>query len=275
MSDFQEQSLRIAQLAGRQYGHVTRRQLLEAGLDPATLQSRVESGRLVRIHQGVYALGYRRVEPPARALAAVLACGPRAVLSHDSALALWGLRRWPAAPEVIAPRCVRRAGIVAHRSRTLTDADTTVQLGVPVTRVARAITDMGRRLTDAQRIRLTNDARLKRILAADEAHALLGHRRNATRSGNEDAFQAWLERHRLPQPIINARLAGHEVAALYPEERVIVEVDDYATHGDPATFASDRERDTAHAALGYRTVRLIRERLTAAEAGRLRRILAG
>ena len=134
---------------------------------------------------------------------------------------------------------------------------------------------MGRRLTTAQRTRLTNDARLKRLLGADEAHALLGHRRNATRSGNEDAFQAWLERHHLPQPLINTRLDGHEVDALYPDQRVIVEVDDYATHGDLATFASDRERDTAHAALGYRTIRLIRERLTAAEAARLRRILAG
>ena len=275
MSDFEEQTRKIAQLAGRQYGHVTRRQLLDAGLESPTIQSRVESGRLLRVHQGVYALGYRRVEPPARALAAVLACGPRAVLSHDSALALWGLRRWPPAPEVVAPGCMRRPGILAHRSRTLTDADVTVQLGVPVTRVARAISDMGRRLTATQRTRLINDARLKRILGTDEAFALLGHRRNATRSGHEDAFQAWLERHHLPQPLINAKLAGHEVDALYADRRVIVEVDDYATHGDPATFASDRERDTAHAALGYRTVRLIRERLTAAEAERLKRILAG
>jgi predicted transcriptional regulator of viral defense system len=142
MSDSIDRWDEIAQLAEGQQGHVTREQLLAMGIHPSTICSWIARGKLVRVHQGVYALSYRRVEPVARAMAAVLSCGPGAVLSHDAALALWKLRRWPRQMEVTAPRCVRRPGITAHRSTTLTPADTTVQLGVPVTRPARAIDDI-------------------------------------------------------------------------------------------------------------------------------------
>lgn len=264
----------IAHLAADQWGHVARWQLLALGMNPSTICSWIERGILVRIHQGVYALGYRRVEPIARAMAAVLACGPGAVLSHDSALALWGLRRWPREPEVTAPRYVRRAGITAHRSRTLTPAETTVQLGVPVTRVARAIDDIRPRLTERQYIRLVNDARLQRLISADEAAARLGHRRNPTRSGLEDAFQRWIVRHGIPQPLINARVNGHEVDAHWPAEKVIAELDHPATHSDPTTFREDRRRDRVNRELGYETVRLTAEDLNQEEAERLKRLLA-
>jgi hypothetical protein len=263
----------IAQLAARQSGHVTRTQLLALGLAPSTVAAWVSRGELVQVHAGVYAVGYRRVEPVARAMAAVLAAGPGAVLSHDSALALWNLRRWPREPEVLAPRRVRRPGIVAHRSRALRGAELTTQLGVPVTRAARALADMRRRLSPRQLIRLTNRARLAHILTADEAAVLLGHGRNPTRSGLEDAFQAFIERYGLPQPVTNAAVAGHEVDAFWPQQRVIVELDDYATHGDAATFLADRDRDAIHLELGISTLRLTRERFSAADAARLRHIL--
>jgi hypothetical protein len=197
---------KIAQLAGRQYGHVTRAQLLALGIPSSTIAHWVATGGLIRVHIGVYAVGYPRVEPVARAMAAVLAAGPGAVLSHDSALALWALRRWPRQLEVTVPRCVRRPGITAHRSRTLTPADTTVQLGVPVTRAARAIDDTRSRLTERQYIRLVNDARLQRLISADEAAERLGHGGNPTRSGLEDSFQRWITGHRIPQPLINAHV---------------------------------------------------------------------
>jgi very-short-patch-repair endonuclease len=263
----------IARHAVRQWGHVTRAQLVEAGLAPSSVDGRMRTGALIRVHAGVYAVAYRRVEPVARAMAAVLAAGPGTVLSHDSALALWDLRRWPSDPEVIAPHHVRRPGIHAHRSTTLTDAQHTVQLGVPTTRVARALHDMRRRLTARQLTRLTNDARLRRLINGEDAQRLLGHDRNPTRSGLEDGFQRWLQRHRLPQPEINATVAGHEVDALYRAQRLIVELDDYGTHGDLATFQSDRDRDFAHLELGYETIRLTRARLTDETAVRLRRRL--
>jgi very-short-patch-repair endonuclease len=231
-------------------------------------------GHLIPVHRGVYAVAYPRVEPIAVAMAAVLACGPGAVLSHDSALALWELRRWPATPEVISPEHVRRPRIVAHRSRTLTAADRTVQRGVPVTRAARAIDDIRPRLTHHQHVRLINAARLERLISAEEAAERLGHGRNPTRSRLEDAFQRWIERHHLPQPLTNVHLQGHEVDALWPAERVIVELDHPATHSDPLTFRADRRRDRVNRELGYETVRFTGEDLTAEEAERLRRLLA-
>jgi hypothetical protein len=238
----------------------------------------VARGWLIPVHAGVYMVGYRRPEPIAQAMAAVLAGGPGAVLSHDSALALWGLRRWPQRPEVIAPHRVRRPGVIAHRSTTLTRAQTTVWLGVPVTRPARAITDMGSRLNAKQRIRLANRARLEGLATPDETERLLGHRRNPTRSGLEDDFQAFVERHGLEQPVTNVAVAGFEVDAYWPDRRLIVELDDEATHGDLATFVSDRERDALHSALNIRTMRLLDEDLKGARelrtAGLLRRALA-
>ncbi len=259
---------KIARVVPGQLGHVTRRQLLDAGVPATTIDAWIRDGWLIPIYAGVYAFGYRRPDPIARAMAAVLAAGPGAVLSHDSALALWGLRRWPATHEVIAPGRVRRSGITAHRSTTLTRAQTTVWLGVPTTRAARAITDMHSRLTPRQRTRLTNRARLEGVATADEAAALLGHRRNPTRSGLEDEFQRFVERHRLPQPLINVAVAGFEVDAHWPDRGLIVELDDEATHGDPITFASDRERDAVHAALHIRTIRLLRTDLKGARGAR-------
>lgn len=272
-------SREIAHLVEKQQGHVKRTQLLALGLGEDAVDHRLRTGDLVWVHSGVYAVGYRRVEPVALAMAAVLAAGPGAVLSHDSALALFGLRAWPRQPHVIAPRRVRRPGIVAHRSKTLTRAETTMWLGVPTTRAARAIADMGGRLTPTQRVRLTNRGRLERLISAAEAEALLGHRRNPTRSGLEDRFQAFVERHHLPQPLTNEYVGGFEVDAYWPDHRFIVELDDEATHGDAATFVSDRERDAVHAALGLRTMRLLDRDLKAPRQRRtlelLRRALGG
>ena len=265
----------IAQLAARQHGHVTRGQLMALGLAPRTITARVAAGQLIRVHAGVYAVGYRRVEPVARAAAAVLAAGEGAVLSHDSAAALWGLRRWPRLPEVTVCRCVRRPGITAHRSQTLPRRDTTTQLGVRTTNAARTLRDIRSRLTRKQLIRLANDARLAHLLDSDGAEALLGHRRNPTRSGLEDAFQRFVERHGLPQPETGARVAGDEVDALFVAPKLIVELDDFGTHGDRATFASDRERDVAHADLGFQTIRLTIDQLTDETAAVLRRLVVG
>ncbi len=95
MGDKSAISILIAHAAEHQHGQVTRAQLLGLGVGVQAIAYRVRTGELIRIHAGVYAVGYRRVEPVARAMAAVLACGQGALLSHDSAAALWGLRRWP------------------------------------------------------------------------------------------------------------------------------------------------------------------------------------
>jgi hypothetical protein len=266
-----------------QHGHITRWQLLNLGLSSSAITYRLATGVLVPVHTGVYAVGYVRVEPVARAMAAVLACGEGAVLSHESAAALWGLRRWPDVPEVITPGHVRRPHITTHRSRTLEPTDLRVQLGVLTVSAGRAIADIAPRLSDKQLTRATQDARheghlkptdlQKLLLRCPRLHDLVDPRQKPTRSGFEDDLTRWLTQHGLPLPIINATVNGHEVDALYPEQKVILELDSWRYHKDYRTWRSDRERDGENLAHGgYRTFR-IPEHLTDTKATQLHAIL--
>ena len=102
--------------ASRQYGVVSRAQLLALGASKVQIQRRVSAGRLHRLHPGVYAVGHRAPRREARWLAAVLACGEGAVLSHRSAAALWGLVDVePGAPEVTTQTKRRTPGVTPHR----------------------------------------------------------------------------------------------------------------------------------------------------------------
>ncbi len=137
----------IARLAGRQHGVVGRARLLELGLSVDDIEHRLEVRRLQRVYRGVYSLA-----PPStltvkgRWLAAVLACGPGAVLSHATAAAHWDLRRSQAALiDVTVPARSgrkRRPGIRLHRSSTLTADQCTVRDAIPVTTVARTLVDI-------------------------------------------------------------------------------------------------------------------------------------
>jgi very-short-patch-repair endonuclease len=273
----------VSTIAQRQHGHVTRAQLLALGFSARTISYMVARGELIRVHAGVYAVRYRRVEPVARAMAAVLACGQGAVLSHDSAAALWGLRRWPKTPEVITPEHVRRPNIHTHRSRTLDISDVRVELNVPTVSAGRAIFDIAARLSDRQLTRITQDARDEGHLHAADLHTLLlrcprlqdlvDPNQNPTNSGFEDILIPWLNQHRLPIPIINTTVNGHQVDALYPEQKVILELDSWPYHKEYPQWRSDRERDAENLAHGgHRTLR-IPEQLTDTKAEQLRAIL--
>src|SRR5437588_2802942 len=131
----------IATTAAQQHGHVTRQQLLSLGLGEKAVTYRVRSGRLHRIHPGIYAVGHRRLHPLDRSHAAVLACGPGAVLSHVSAASLWGFfKRWEEPFEVTVAANRRPKSIRVHRC-ALTPADKARQLGIPVTSPARTVLD--------------------------------------------------------------------------------------------------------------------------------------
>ncbi len=237
----------------------------------------------MRVHAGVYAVSYRRVEPVARAMAAVLACGDGAVLSHDSAAALWGLRPWPRVPEVITREHVRRPHITTHRSTTLKRNDRRARLNVPTVSAGRAIADIAARLSDKQLTRATQDARHEAHLKPTDLDWLLRRcprleklvdpTQNPTRSGFEDILIPWLTKHALPIPIINIQVNGHEVDALYPEHRLILELDSWKYHKGYPNWRADRERDGENLASGgYRTFR-IPEQLTDTKAQQLRAIL--
>jgi very-short-patch-repair endonuclease len=258
---------RIAEIAARQHGLVTRPQLLRAGFADTAITHRVEAGRLIRLHRGVYAVGHRPPSPHARAMAAVLACD--AVLSHRSAAALWDLGRWQQPIEVTARTARRHQGILVHRSRTLTRADVTRHYGIPVTTPARTLADLAHLLDPRSLTRAVNDARLRHLLRVDRGDA------GPTRSVFEDAFLAFVQRHSLPTPEVNQLVAGYEVDMLWRPQRLIAELDGHAYHHH--TFEADRERDATLTAAGLRVVRVTWRRLDRQEereAARFRALLA-
>lgn len=287
MRTFAELATKIAHIADRQYGHVTREQLLDLGAQSDAITYWTRSRRLIRVHKGVYAVGHAQHSALAKAMAAVLACGPDAVLSHDSAAALWGVRIWPSLPEVTAPHDRRRPGIRGHRTQTLTRRDIRREQNIRVTSPSRTILDIQTRLTDKQLTRAINKLRFDKHLRATElerllnasprAQRLIDPTQNPTRSGNEDDFVVFCKTHGLPTPRTNVMLFGHERDAVFEAEKVIVEVDDWGTHNSFKSFTSDRKRDAVAAEHGYLTVRVISDRLAddpVSEAESLLRTLA-
>src|SRR4051812_4872059 len=164
----------IARLAARQHGMVTRAQLLGLGLSSRDIDYRIRTGRLWRVHRGVYAVGHVPPSPHARAIAAVLACGPGARLSYRAAGALWALGlRWPELIDVTAPTRRRHNGIRVHRSRTLTPNDVTTHFGIPVTTPARTLLDLAEVLDTASLTRAVNEARLAHRVTLAELAELI------------------------------------------------------------------------------------------------------
>lgn len=283
----------VARLAGRQHGNVTRAQLLAMGLNSPGITHRVKSGRLHRLHRGVYAVGRPPKTILERAAAAVLACGPGAALSHRSALALWGLlRSWPWRFDVAIPRDRRPKGIKIHHATGLAARDIRRHKGIRVTSPARTLLDCAPQLSETALTRAVNDGRHARLLALEDLADVIarfpthpGARRLArfvhvkggpTRSEWEDAFPVFCRRFGLPQPVMGAKVAGYTVDALFPDEQVIVELDSWKFHSSRDSFERDRERDAATLAANHVTVRITWERMhkrPAPEAARLREIL--
>jgi hypothetical protein len=141
----------IRALAERQHGVVARRQLLELGVGPRAVQRRCEGGLLIPIFQGVVALGHQRIGLRGEWMAAVLACGPGAVLSHASAAQLWGVRGSRGPIEVLRRSGGgRHPGLRLHQTRALRPEEITAEAGIPVTSIERTAIDMAGRLDDRQ-----------------------------------------------------------------------------------------------------------------------------
>jgi very-short-patch-repair endonuclease len=279
----------------RQHGVVSRRQLIDAGISDEVITHRLRTGALHRLHRGVYAVGYRSSSPLTRAMAAVLVCGPDAVLSYRSAAALWEIGvPWGGSTEVTTTRAAarRHSGLTVHRSRTLAPQQTTVHRGIPVTTVARTLIDLADVLNDRALARAFNEAQITRRLRLDELTEFLPHlngRRAATRllafversdgvtrSVLEDVFLALVEQHALPRPEANQRVAGYEVDMLWREQRLIAELDGRRYHQHARAFEHDRDKDAALVAAGYRVIRVTWQRLVsqpAREAERFRALL--
>ena len=284
----------IARTAAKQNGNVTRRQLLDLGVTDDGIRRRVQAGRLFRVYAGVYAVGRPPITPQEWASAAVLACGPGAVLSHASAMALWGYwRQWDRPFEVTVVGDRRPKEIRVHRSTTLRRRDVTWQCRIRVTTPALTALDMAPRLNDRSLKRVVSNmlnslwcnkdqfaqtvARHPGAPGANRIAALLGLPGTPTRSGWEDEFPVFCKRYGLPIPIMGAPLYGYVVDALFPAARVIVELDSKEFHMDPIAFEADRERDAEMLLHGFVTVRVTWERIERRprrEAERLHAILA-
>ncbi|HKH41145.1 MAG TPA: DUF559 domain-containing protein [Solirubrobacterales bacterium] len=214
-------------------------------------------------------------------MAAVLACGEGAVLSHTSAGELWGMLRSrrpssPAGVDVHAHVTVpteagrRRRGIVIHRSRTLDTRQVTRRLGIPVTTPTRTLRDLRRTLPQLQFAAALRQAEFLDLPLEDSLAT------DRTRSELEARFLAHCRRHRLPQPDVNARVGDIVVDFAWLEHRLIVEVDGYEAHGGRGAFENDRARDLKLKLLGYEVVRFTWRQLRddpAGVAGALRELL--
>ena len=293
----------LAALAARQHAVVTLAQLTELGLTPSGVRKRVRRGRLHRVHRGVFAVGHPLVSVEGRWLAAVLACGPGAVLSHRAAAALHGLRKSSrTAIDVTAPRRTGRArtGIDVHRGDSLRATDRTIVRGIPCTSVARTLLDLAE-VTNRRGVeRACDQAEVLRILdvrAVEDALHRAPGRRGApalaavmavhrigealTRSELEERFLSLCNANALPRPEVNAMLAtadGYpEVDFFWRGRCLVAEADGYGSHGTRRAFERDRARDRALLVAGFRVVRFTWRQVTEAPtevAATLRALLA-
>jgi very-short-patch-repair endonuclease len=275
----------LAEIATAQEGVVAVDQLRVVGVTGRAASHRAKAGRLHRVHRGIYAVGHESIGRHGRLLAAALACGPGAVISHLSAAALWGLRDpSPVVIDVIVPCQTGRKidGIRARRCRHPTRDEVTAHESVPCTTPSRTLVDLAGTLGTASLRRAVEQAAVLKLLdigALDTAMARAKRRRGIPalraivdpwraqgddlprlRSLLEARLVTPLVESGLPRPRCNVelRVEGHRFEAdrLWEEQRLIVETDGEQTHGTRAAFQRDRRRDQILTAAGYRTARV-------------------
>lgn len=269
----------LNELARRQHGVATRGQLLELGLGTGAIRYRVDTGRFRRLYRGVYLVG--PIAPPlAREMAAVLACGPTALLADRSAGLLWEMLPSPARePRTIHVVTVRggsedRPGIRVRRVSGLSSGDRAEIEGIPVTSPARTLLDLSvvlgareleRAVARAERERLVEREQLREMAARHRGRpgtsALLAVLEQTggpalTRSEAEVRFLRLVREARLPTPETNAPVGVHEVDFLWRAQGIAVEVDGYAFHSSRPRFESDRRRAAHLAARGIQVIPL-------------------
>jgi very-short-patch-repair endonuclease len=243
----------IARVATNQYGVMSRSQLRSAGLSSTGVSRRIAAARLHRIHRGVYAVGHRNLGDEGMWMAAVLACGNGAVLSHRSAAALWGIRRPQTGPVDVTipgtPGRKNRPGITLRRSTTLTASTCTTRRGIPVTTPARTLADLRPLLSPAQLASALREAEFRRLPIGDRGSG------EGVRSELETRMLSLCRRHRLPRPEVNVSIDRYIVDFLWREAPLVVEVDGWEAHRTRSAFEQDRARDARLTLLGYEVIR--------------------
>jgi Transcriptional regulator, AbiEi antitoxin/REase_MTES_1575 len=271
----------IARLAERQHGVVSLAQLLLLGLSRSAVAKRARQGRLTRIHRGVYAVGHGRLTLRGYWMAAVLAHGPGAVLSHRSAAALHGIRpdnRPKTDVTVPRPSARSRSGIVVHRSTTLQPADITTIDGIPCTSLARTLLDLAdvidrqgveRAVSQAEVLGIFDLREVEEVLSRATGRHGAGVVRSVlaeydgptlTEKELEERFLALCRAASLPKPEVNAWITlddgiAYKIDFLWRAERLAVETDGWETHRTRQAFENDRRRDRRLRVAGWDVVR--------------------
>jgi very-short-patch-repair endonuclease len=245
----------------------------------------LRSGRLHRLYRGVYAVGHSHLGREGRRLAAVLACGEGAALSHRSAASHWGLLDTQSAFIDVTARRSREGvrGIRLHTARSLAPQDTTTHEGIPITSVARTLLDLAvtvrpdrleRALAQAERLQLYDYTAISDVLSRSNGHRgraaltrATAQEPKLTRNDLEAIFLALVRQAGLPEPQTNLPLTAldhlRQVPDFYwPTYRLVVETDGWDTHRAKAAFKRDRRKDAALVAAGWRVMRFTYEDLT-------------
>ena len=290
---------KIAEVAGSQHGVVSRRQLLAAGVTKNAITGRLADRRLHQLHRGVYAVGASRPRETGRYLAAVLACGEGALLSHRCAAGLWGMAPTPSGTidVTVARRGARpQPGIALHRTRSLHRDDIAQRDRIPCTSPARTLVDLAAVARPHQLERALELAQHERIFDARAIAAALTRARGRPGTGPlrrlldelpdepppkrtelERRFLRLVRDATLPIPIVRGQIGIYEVDFQWPSHRLVVETDGRKTHGTDQAFEEDRRRDLYLRLAGWDVMRFTwrqvtadPERVVAALSGRLR-----
>jgi very-short-patch-repair endonuclease/predicted transcriptional regulator of viral defense system len=276
-------SVAVWELARSQHWVVTRTQLMELGLGSEAIRHRLRVGRLHRVMRGVYAVGRPAVDAHGRWMAAVLACGPHARLSHRSAAALWGIRRETPGPiDVVVPAHVarRRPGIRVHRRAGLgspgrlpeqSPADVSAD-PIPVTDPVSTIVDLAMcvspheleaAVNEADHLDLIDPEALREALDSFPERRGVGRLRRLldrhtfvlTDTRLEQLFLPHARAAGLPLPQTQVWLNDYRVDFYWPDLGLVVEADSLRYHRTPAKQAADNRRDQAHIAAGLMPLR--------------------
>lgn len=277
MSDARDykRSRQAWELAGRQHGIVARRQLLALGFNAREIEHRVGRGRLHLVMRGVYAVGWPRLTSERRWMAAVLACGDGALLSHRSAAALWriGTEKKGVVDVSVTRRCeLKRPGLRVRGRPTLTAKDIVSRDGIPVTSPVRTMVDIATELGPLGVERAVNEADKRDLIdpetlrsaldqyAGQPGAPLLRHlldKRTFLLSDSdlEVLFRPIATAVKLLPPLSKQVLNGFEVDFFFPDLGLVVETDGLRYHRTPSTQARDARRDRAHILAGMTPLR--------------------
>lgn len=261
----------IASLATKRGGILGHGEMRAAGISDQQIWYRIRSGRLRRLHRGVYAIAGVRLSSGARWAAALLAAGAGAVLSHRSGGAASGLSIADGArvDVTVAPTGRRSVpGIALHAAR-LEPEDRATRGGMPVLAGPRLLLSLATLLPARSLERLVVEAAHKGILEPAPLRSLLDRCSgqagmaklrlategfvdvSRTRSVPEAGFQLLCAKRGIPTPCVNVPVGDREVDFLWPRERVIVEIDGFSAHGHRSRFERDRARAVELRLAGY------------------------